>query len=138
MMATRKQTPDVLGNLLNEAAPDESAANQPVAPAKSASRPQSYAVAWEYLEIIFRDSRGYRPRYVNRTELADWKELPVMHEYLNQLGAEGWELISITPSPSRRKRSPFQAQSRVTVISKRKRGTGSLSRTKLYHAISLS
>jgi hypothetical protein len=32
---------------------------------------------------------------VNREELEDWKALPVIHEYLNQLGEEGWELAGV-------------------------------------------
>jgi hypothetical protein len=48
------------------------------------------------MEVVFRDYGGYRPRYVNGQELRDWKKAPPIHEYLNQLGEEGWELVSHT------------------------------------------
>ena len=47
------------------------------------------------MEVVFRDYRGYRPRYVNGEERASWKNSPVIHEYLNQLGEEGWELVGV-------------------------------------------
>jgi hypothetical protein len=47
------------------------------------------------MEVVFRDYGGYRPRYVNGQELRDWKKAPPIHEYLNQLGEEGWELSGV-------------------------------------------
>jgi hypothetical protein len=32
---------------------------------------------------------------VNGEEQEDWKKQPVIHEYLNQLGEEGWELAGV-------------------------------------------
>ena len=47
---------------------------------------------WEYLVISFQEYRGWRPRYRNGEKIANWEDQPLLHDYLNQLGAEGWEL----------------------------------------------
>jgi hypothetical protein len=47
------------------------------------------------MEVVFRDYGGYRPRCVNGEEQEGWKGAPLMHEYLNQLGEEGWELAGV-------------------------------------------
>ena len=103
-MAQRKQTPDLLGEIL---AGEQSTAQsrpepKPKAPprAKAAKpaptrRRKPRVAKWEYLEVVFRDYRGYRPRLVNGEEQAGWKGAPLIHEYLNQLGEEGWELTGI-------------------------------------------
>ena len=55
-------------------------------------------IQWEYMEVIFREFRGWRPRYVNGAELDDWKEQPEIGDYLNQVGQEGWEMVGIVNS----------------------------------------
>jgi hypothetical protein len=47
------------------------------------------------VEIVFRDYGGFRPRYVNGEEVKQWKWAPLIHEYLNHLGEQGWELVSV-------------------------------------------
>ena len=107
-MANRKETPDVLGEILGgepAAAPSAPAAPpkaKPKAPpkrrtpAKRSSRPaKPKRQIWEYQEVVFRDYDGFRPRYVNGEELESWKDGPIIHEYLNQLGADGWELAGV-------------------------------------------
>ena len=60
------------------------------------SRPRRPRVPkWEYMEVVFRDYGGYRPRYVNGQEQDGWKRAPLIHEYLVQLGEEGWELAGV-------------------------------------------
>jgi hypothetical protein len=105
-MADRKQTPDVLGDLLG--------GGQPVPPSQPAPKPEAKATAprktpakrttrrsrakparFEYMEVVFRDYGGYRARYVNGEEQSGWKKAPIIHEYLNQLGAQGWELVGV-------------------------------------------
>ena len=102
-MANRKQTPDVLGEVLGGAPAAPEPALPPTSPPpkrKSAGarrrRPAKPAQArWEYLEVAFYDYGGYRPRYVNGEEQGGWKRAPLMYDYLNQLGQEGWELAAI-------------------------------------------
>lgn len=59
----------------------------PVAPAAPMS--------WEYLTVTFRDYGGWRPRFVNGAQVRGWKEQPLIHDYLAQLGAQGWEMVSM-------------------------------------------
>ena len=117
-MSERKQTPDVLSDLLSTGsmtdavAPPPTAAAAPRAARKPAARratpvkatpAPATAVAqtpaappqWEYREVIFREFRGWRPRYVDGRERSDWKEAPTMFDYLRQAGDEGWELVSV-------------------------------------------
>lgn len=109
-MADRKQTPDILGEVLGgepeaplpapppepqPAAKPEAAPKRRAPARRSGQRRKAKPVRWEYLEILFRDYAGLRPRCANGEELAGWKELPVIHEYLNQLGEEGWELAGV-------------------------------------------
>ena len=50
---------------------------------------------WEYLFIQPQAERNhYLPRYINGQELRAWKRGPDIHEYVHQLGDEGWELIA--------------------------------------------
>jgi hypothetical protein len=109
-MSTRKQTPDVLSEILggesSVTATDPAATPQPApkpepAPAKKSPRrpatrqPRAKDAKWAYMEVVFRDYGGYRPRYVNGQEQSAWKRAPVIHEYLNQLGEDGWELVGV-------------------------------------------
>jgi hypothetical protein len=51
---------------------------------------------WEYLQVQCDwGEKGYYavPRRVNGQELRDWKKGPSVYVYLNELGAQGWELI---------------------------------------------
>jgi hypothetical protein len=110
-MADRKQTPDVLSEVLGagQAGQPEPSAVQPatesqVAPPSSGRKPATRRASsrrkaepprWEYREILFRDYGGLRPRFVDGEEQEGWKRLPVIQEYLNQLGEEGWELAGV-------------------------------------------
>jgi len=107
-MASRKETPDVLSEILGgePASPAQTPAAPPTpepapppkrrAPAQRSRRPSKPKVqSWEVREVVFRDYGGYRARYVNGEELEGWKDGPVIHEYLNRLGAEGWELAGV-------------------------------------------
>jgi hypothetical protein len=100
-MASRKETPDVLSEILGgepaaPAEPEPATPPRPRAAAQRARRPSKpKRQAWEVREVVFRDYGGYRPRYVDGEELDGWKNGPLLHEYLNQLGAEGWELAGV-------------------------------------------
>ena len=98
-MSSRKEMPDILGDILGgvrsyppvdeslPAAKPPAAAEQTPAPAEPSE--------WEYREVLFRDYRGWRARTVNGVELGDWKSAPTIVEYLAQAGREGWELVSM-------------------------------------------
>jgi hypothetical protein len=103
-MADRRQTPDILGEILGgepsvpepPPAPEPKPAPRPrQAARKSSRRSRSRQQQWEYVEVVFYDYGGYRPRYVNGVEQKGWKRSPIIHEYLNQRGEEGWELVGV-------------------------------------------
>jgi len=139
-MVSRKETPDVLGELLGsgttvprpvptaeadlattgegnaalvvdrEPGPGVAPEPQPaVAPAaeprpvpkrKKSTRPagrqrQPKKVRWEYVEVVFCEHGGFRPRFINGQEVRNWKRTPPIHDYLNHLGEQGWELAGV-------------------------------------------
>lgn len=120
-MSTRKPTPDnILEDVLGAAEIDETSSAIPVfqptpppphqerpprrkaqtAPATDTATPPApivfKPVEWEHREVIFRDYRGWRVRYIDGRELRDWKNGPTLLEYLAQAGREGWELVSMS------------------------------------------
>jgi hypothetical protein len=110
-MVERKETPDVLAELLSDAPPVE-AAPAPQTPTgkvidlpnRRGPRPKAEPAApepakpavWEYELVSCQDYHGWRPRFVNGRELADWMKEPVIEDYLSARGAEGWELAAAT------------------------------------------
>ncbi len=49
---------------------------------------------WEYLFIDGEHEKDdWRPKTSNGRELSDWKHGPAIHDYANDLGREGWELV---------------------------------------------
>ncbi len=126
-MAERKETPDVLGELLGgpaaSAEPNPSLRpdppSRPVLPKAGASKPPAAApseprpslklappktakptlnvVQWEYAQIVFHDYAGWRPRSRDGAELPNWKNGPGMDATLQQMGEEGWEMAGIVP-----------------------------------------
>ena len=44
---------------------------------------------WEYREVIFREFRGWRPRYIDGRERWDWKEAPLMLTTCARLATKG-------------------------------------------------
>ena len=105
-MTARKQTPDVLGDLLSGELAEEPSELISDAPrrtarttARTAAKPRATAAKapsskpqWEYLVVTFQHYRGWRPRYANGHELNHWTEMPVLPDYLSVLGDLGWEL----------------------------------------------
>ncbi len=122
-MVERKQTPDILGEILgNMTTADPFIENQPRAPRKSAggkgemekatvrtvtkkqAQPASKAgvdkkakasLRWEYQVISFQEhGKGWKARYRNGVEIDDWMAGPSLTDLLNQMGTEGWELAA--------------------------------------------
>src|SRR5512134_1732906 len=112
-MTERKETPDILGAILSGATPpDQSSAPQPAAalPAAPATLPPVTRVEraprapahrqtqWEYLVVSFHDQNGWHARFINGHELENWQRGPQLHDVLDQLGEDGWELINVVKS----------------------------------------
>lgn len=119
---SRKETPDVLGEILAGAPPvvaplPVTPAPQPAAPAPAkprarkstpartspatAPQPEPASAApttkperWEYLVVSLQDHRGWRPRFINGQEVRHWTQAPLIHDYVDQLGEDGWDLVA--------------------------------------------
>jgi hypothetical protein len=102
-MSSRKETPDVLAEILGGdlVAPVErlpvKAERRPAvrttertAPKSSPPKPKG----WEYIIVSFQDHSGWRPRFINGQEQKNWISGPLIHEYLETMGAEGWEVTA--------------------------------------------
>ena len=104
-MNKRKETPDVLTEILGGEIPTPPEGESPPAPAKpkraraprkpSASRwkPKS-PDKWDYRVVSFQEYKGWRPRFIDGKAVRDWTDGPLMHEYLSGMGEEGWELTT--------------------------------------------
>ncbi len=103
-MTDHKSTPDVLADVLSGVAAVEAPAMQPArgsssAAASTGSAPARQAAGrgaarWECLIVSFQNYRGWRPRFINGDEVADWARGPAMHEFISQMGEEGWEVAA--------------------------------------------
>jgi hypothetical protein len=75
---------------------DAKSASRRKAPSQSISRQRHLSVVrWEYVEVVFCDHGGFRPRYINGKQVRTWKRAPLIHDYLNHLGEQGWELAGV-------------------------------------------
>jgi hypothetical protein len=112
-MTERKGTPDILGAILSGATPpDQSSAPQPVAvppvtraapvaPPRAERAPRASSnkqTQWEYLVVSFHEQNGWHARFINGHELDNWQRGPQLHDVLDQLGDDGWELINVVKS----------------------------------------
>ena len=112
-MTERKGTPDILGAILGGStspdplaspppaavAPLTPAAPAPVVRPERALRTSSHKqTQWEYLIVSFHEQNGWHARFINGHELDNWQRGPQLHDVLDQLGEDGWELINIVKS----------------------------------------
>jgi hypothetical protein len=112
-MTERKETPDILGAILSGATPPDQSSTPPpvtVPPAAPVAPPPVARVEraprvsahrqtqWEYLIVSFHEQNGWHARFVNGRELENWPRGPQLHDVLDQLGADGWELINVVKS----------------------------------------
>jgi hypothetical protein len=107
-MTERKGTPDILGAILSGSTPpDQSSAPQqiavpptaPVARVERTPRAASHKqTQWEYLVVSFHEQNGWHARFINGHELENWQRGPQLHDVLDQLGDDGWELINVVKS----------------------------------------
>lgn len=107
-MADRKQTPDILTEIMGRAT--QAAAQEPPSattptvqkPIRSSKRgsktttraKENQTQVWEYRIVSFQDYKGYRPRYIDGAEFKDWMNGPLIHEYLKNMAEQGWELVT--------------------------------------------
>jgi len=109
-MSERKQTPDVLADILGAPLPigriTDLPERPPAARASQAKSDTTRAVekstpaTWEYETVSFQDAHGWRPRFVNGRELRDWMFGPLIHDYVNQRSADEWELAAVASGQS--------------------------------------
>jgi hypothetical protein len=106
-MADRKQTPDILSEILSGTPTPQSVSAQISAPrgspkskAKPASRPikepRSKKLHFEFQVVSFQDYKGWRSRFINGKEISNWMSAPLLHEYIQLKADEGWELVCAT------------------------------------------
>lgn len=123
-MSERKGTPDILGEILGgqpisapertrehtsktETKPKSPALKTP-APSKP-SRPRSArpkdtagttvetnSQSWEYQVVSFQQKDGWKPRFINGLNVKDWAAGPLIHEFLQLMDRDRWELVSAT------------------------------------------
>ena len=100
-MAERKQTPDILAEILSGSPtqppqPVNTAAKTPPRPRKATApaAPKPAKGRWEYRVASFQHYRGCRLRFIDGVEAKNWSSAPLMHEFLAQMAKEGWELAA--------------------------------------------
>jgi len=102
-MSDRKQTPDVLADILGAGAtapaPEPTQGRPPRTSAPRRAVPSSARAAetahlWEYLVVSCQNHHGWRPRFEGGVEVAGWTSGPLLHTYLERRGREGWELVA--------------------------------------------
>ena len=91
MTMKRKQTPDVLGEILGGSL---QAIEAETTLRSGKLQTAGQAGVWEYTVVSFQEYKGWRPRYINGRELKDWANGPLIHEYLEAMGEDGWELAA--------------------------------------------
>lgn len=61
---------------------------------------------WQYMSICVKDvgvpggGSDFRPHIVNGRKLPKWEKGQLAAEHLDQLGAEGWELVGVATNNS--------------------------------------
>ena len=112
-MSKRKQTPDILAEILDGDIPGEEtkadflpaqsqrapasppAASKPAVSRRVIEKPLSARNArWEYRLATFQDHNGWRLRFLDGREVKNWTDGPRIEETLQQMGEEGWELAA--------------------------------------------
>ena len=109
-MSDRKHTPDILAEILTNAAPEPEInltppkltrpkSTRPRPPAEGAPRlkpslpkPIARPEAWEIQITSFQQHRGWRLRFIDGKEVKDWANGPTLQEYTTLVCSEGWEL----------------------------------------------
>jgi hypothetical protein len=114
-MSERKQTPDILAEILGgeaarpgagdlesihpqpakpPGAPKRAAQARRPVPAKPAASTARSAVAWQLQVASFQEHNGWRLRYLDGKAVADWLNSPLLHEYITLQSAKGWQVAA--------------------------------------------
>jgi hypothetical protein len=119
-MNDRKQTPDILAEILSGDAPavdlpltpppaprprkaavphPKSPAARPPAGETKAPKPAPSATPaapqnWRYQVVSLQEFHGWRPRFIDGQSVKDWERGMLLHELLAAMGEQGWELVS--------------------------------------------
>jgi hypothetical protein len=106
-MAERKQTPDILSEILAGTPAPEPLPIKPVTKRtevnasrnpspKSPGRAQSKKNRYEYEVVSLQEHKGWRIRFINGREIPNWISAPLIHETILQRASDGWELVAAT------------------------------------------
>ena len=49
---------------------------------------------WEYIFLTATWNEGWKVELVNGETVEDWQDGPSMFDYVNELGQQGWDMIS--------------------------------------------
>lgn len=49
---------------------------------------------YEYSLVTFQDHKGWRVRFINGIQVSNWSDGELIHQCLQRMGKEGWELVS--------------------------------------------
>jgi hypothetical protein len=114
-MSERKQTPDILSEILGgeaaspevgdlegvrpqpakpPATPQRLAQSRRPASAKPAASAARSAKGWQLQVASFQERNGWRLRYVDGKEVAGWLSNPLLHEYIALQAAQGWQVAA--------------------------------------------
>lgn len=123
-MSSRKETPDVLGQVLSGGEQPPARPKTPKPSARPAARsprgkkaapspvsapgPSPVPAAWEYKEVVFREYRGWRVLAVDGQERAGWKDGALLLDYVSELGKAGWEMVSMSDEHRHEKTAYFK------------------------------
>ena len=83
---------------------------------------------WEYKFLIASWHDGWKIEMVNGETLTDWEYGLSMYDYLNQLGAQGWEIVSMQyfTSFNQEGHIPDEVYENYRIAMKRERGAASI------------
>ena len=103
-MAERKQTPNVLDEMLGGSQSEE-ITQKPVAKPRAQKKTASTRtrktsslkpISYEYQIVSFQEYKGWRVRFVNGQELQDWMTQPTLLEFVQKLANDGWAVRAMT------------------------------------------
>lgn len=118
-MSERKNTPDILADLLTGAAPQAevdfaapTTAPRRAAPRKPAAKPTekpaappkaphpSAPPAYDVQIVSFQEHNGWRMRFIDGHKVKNWTTAPTLSEYAACMSADGWHIAAAVHGPA--------------------------------------